>query len=287
MVETSVVVRTYNEREYVERVLRSVSNQSYDDYEVILVDSGSTDGTVALAEPFVDRTVHLSPEEFTYGRSLNVGCREARGDFVVFLSGHAIPTDETWLARTIAPLREASVAMTYTNQTGGEPTKFPEQRLFDELFPSESRRQRPPDYFANNASSAVKRDLWERHQFDESLVAHEDVEWAKHFMDQGYEIAYVAEVCIYHIHEESTDGIYDRFEREARADAALGVRSPYERWLEYARMPLDIVRDTLAAVRTRRLNRETLVDIVQFRLNQRLGAAAGLASDEKSAGFST
>ncbi|WP_168215852.1 glycosyltransferase family 2 protein [Halorussus ruber] len=280
------MVRTYNERKYIDRVLRSVANQAYDDYEVILVDSGSTDGTVELAEPFVDRTVHLSPEKFTYGRSLNVGCRKAQGDFVVFLSGHAIPTDETWLARIVAPLREPSVAMTYTNQTGGEPTKFPEQRLFDELFPSESRRQRPPDYFANNASSAVKRDLWKNHEFDESLVAHEDIEWAKYFMDRGYEIAYEAEACVYHIHEESTDGIYDRFEREACADVALGVRSPYERWLEYARMPFDIIRDTLVAISTRRFNRETFAEIVRFRLNQRLGAATGLASDETSARLS-
>lgn len=205
MVDTSVVVRTYNAREYVERVLRSVTGQSYDSYEVILVDSGSTDGTVENAEPFVDRTVHLDPAEFTYGRSLNVGCRAARGDFVAFLSGHAIPTDDEWLARTVEPLRDESVAMTYTNQTGGEPTTFPEQRLFDELFPPESRRQCSPDYFANNASSAVKRDLWERHQFDESLVAHEDIEWARHFMDRGYEVAYQADACVYHIHVVADD----------------------------------------------------------------------------------
>lgn len=278
MPETSIVVRSFNEAEYIEDVLVAVSEQEYQDFEIILVDSGSTDGTLDIAEQYVDKIEFVAPYDFTFGHSCNVGCEAADGQFVSFLSAHAIPTDEKWLGPMVENLRDDEVAMTYSNQVGAEENKFPERRLFDELFQEERKRQTPPDYFANNASSVIKRDLWEHHQFDEYLTGHEDIEWAKHFMDQGYVVVYEPDSCIYHIHDETWGQVYNRFEREAIADVEIGVKKQSDRWREYAEIPVDIIGDAVAALRQGELDGTTFSEIVRFRYNQHVGTAVGLKS---------
>lgn len=279
MPETSVVIRSFNEVETIGEVLDAVESQAYRDFEVVLVDSGSTDGTLDVAAPRVDTVVEIDPRDFTFGYSLNAGCAAADGRFLAFLSAHAIPTDESWLGPMVENLRTDEVAMTYSKQRGVEATKLPEERHFEELFPEERKVQTPPEYFANNASSAIKRSLWEQHSFDEYLTGLEDIEWAKHFMDRGYVVVYEPDACIYHLHDETWDQVFTRFEREAIAAREIGVRSPGEALREYARLPVDIVGDVLAAVRRGELDTETLRTVLGFRYHQRRGAATGLRSE--------
>lgn len=279
MVETSVVIRSFNEAEHIGDVLSAVDDQDYSDFEIILVDSGSTDGTLEIAEEYVDTIEFVAPKNFTFGYSCNVGCNAASGDFISFLSAHAIPTDAQWLGTMVENLRDDEVAMTYSNQVGANETKFSEKRLFNELFPEERKRQTPPEYFANNASSAIKKELWEDHQFNEYLTGHEDIEWTKHFMDKGYVVVYEPDACIYHIHDETWEQIYHRFEREAVADIEIGVRDSSDRWQEYLDIPRDIIRDSVAALREGKINAQTFSEIVKFRYNQHMGTASGLQSE--------
>ncbi len=279
MPETSVVIRSFNEAEYIGEVLEAVESQKYQNFEIILVDSGSTDGTLEIAEEYVDQIKFVSPKNFTFGHSCNLGCEAASGEFVSFLSAHAIPTTDQWLGTMIENVREEDVAMTYSNQVGVEETMLSESRLFNELFPERSRRQTPPDYWANNASSVIKQELWEDHHFDEYLTGHEDIEWAKHFMDQGYVVVYESDACIYHIHDENWDQIFNRFEREAIADIEIGIKTPSDRWQEYLSIPKDIIGDLFYAIRKGELELETISNIIKFRYNQHMGTASGLLSE--------
>ncbi len=279
MVETSVVIRSFNEADHIGDVLEAVSGQAYQDYEIILVDSGSTDGTLEIAEGYVDKIEFVAPQNFTFGYSCNAGCEAASGTFVSFLSAHAVPTDEDWLGNMVENLRSNTVAMTYSNQIGVEETKFSEKRLFDQLFPDQSKKQTPPDYWANNASSIIKKELWKEHQFDEYLTGHEDIEWAKHFMDQGYEVVYESNSCIYHIHNESWSQIFNRFKREAIADVEIGVKTPGDRWSEYISIPIDILSDIRAAIKHNQLDLQLLSEITKFRYYQHRGTASGLLTD--------
>ncbi len=279
MVETSIIIRAYNEAEYIGDVFEAIENQDYQDFEIILVDSGSTDGTLEIAEEYVDSIEFVSPQNFTFGYSCNVGCKAASGKYCSFLSAHAIPTDEQWLGTMIDNLHENEVAMTYSKQIGTETTNYSEHRLFNKLFPKEGRRQTPPDYWANNASSVIKKELWEEHNFDEYLTGHEDIEWAKHFMDQGYVVIYEADSCIYHIHDETWDQVFNRFEREAIADVEIGVKEPSDRVSEYLNLPKNILGDTVSAIRDQKFNKKILFDIIRFRYNQHMGTISGLVSE--------
>lgn len=221
--EASVVIRTYNEARWLPEVFEALARQDLDGrpWEIVVVDSGSTDDSRALAEAAGARIVDIAKFEFTFGRSLNVGCEAARGRALVFISGHCIPVGERWLADLIAPLGRDGVAYTYGRQIGhAEHTKFSEHQLFAKYFPERSAV--PQDgFFCNNANAALLREVWEHNRFDETLTGLEDMELAKRLVAAGHKVGYVAEAPVIHIHEESWRKIRVRYEREAIALQAI------------------------------------------------------------------
>ncbi|MGB7712111.1 MAG: glycosyltransferase [Microcoleus sp.] len=77
MVKCSVVIRCYNEEQHIGRLLSGIMEQSVRDVEIILVDSGSTDATVAIASRYPIKLLSIQPQEFSFGRALNLGCQAA------------------------------------------------------------------------------------------------------------------------------------------------------------------------------------------------------------------
>ncbi|HEX9838402.1 MAG TPA: glycosyltransferase, partial [Anaerolineales bacterium] len=84
----SIVIRAFNEDKHIGRLLEGIQHQTANDVEVILVDSGSSDATVSIAESYGAKTVHIPPQEFTFGRSLNLGIQFAKSEFIVIASAH-------------------------------------------------------------------------------------------------------------------------------------------------------------------------------------------------------
>ncbi|MFL5500074.1 MAG: alcohol dehydrogenase catalytic domain-containing protein [Gemmatimonadaceae bacterium] len=212
--ETTILVRAFNEERWLPEVLASIDEQTYRDFELLLVDSGSIDRTREIFAGHGGRVIRMRSDDFTFGHSLNVGIREARGSFIVILSAHAIPTNPTWLERLITPLRQPNTAMVFGGQRGHELSKFSEARDFERIFPAKPQLMNEYEVFVNNANSAIRRDLWEQHQFDEGLPGLEDAEWAKHWVLRDMEVRYEADASIFHIHTESWPQVRHRFYRE-------------------------------------------------------------------------
>ena len=106
----SIIIRAKNEEALVGEVLTAVYGQTVRDIEVIVVDSGSTDRTLEIARTFPLKIIEIQPEEFTYGRALNIGCRAAQGEFLAFVSAHAVPLTANWLACLISHFDDPNVA---------------------------------------------------------------------------------------------------------------------------------------------------------------------------------
>jgi glycosyltransferase involved in cell wall biosynthesis len=214
----SVIIRTLNESRYLGQVLQTIRQQDYplSLVEIIVVDSGSTDDTVAIAQSHGAKVVHLERAQFSFGRSLNLGCEISTGQTLVFISGHCVPASTTWLWNLVQPLRRDEVVITYGRQVGGPETKFSEHALFAKYFPEHGGNGQSP-FFCNNANLAVKRSCWERHRFDESLTGLEDMHLAKHAWQQGEKIIYIPEAVVYHYHHERWKQVKRRYEREAIA----------------------------------------------------------------------
>jgi glycosyltransferase involved in cell wall biosynthesis len=212
----SVIIRAYNEEKHIRRLLEGIRQQTIKDVEIILVDSGSTDRTVSVAESLGAHLVRIPSAEFTFGRSLNFGVREATREFVVIASAHVYPVYPDWIENLLCPFEDERVALTYGKQRGYETSQFSEHQIFHQWYPDISMPNQATA-FCNNANAAIRRSLWEKNPYDETLTGLEDLAWAKWAKEQGYRIAYVPEAEIVHVHNETPRGVYNRYRREAMA----------------------------------------------------------------------
>jgi 2-desacetyl-2-hydroxyethyl bacteriochlorophyllide A dehydrogenase len=281
--ETSIIIRTYNESRYLPELLIAIREQRYGDYETVVVDSGSIDGTLEIAAKAADRVIPIQSSDFTFGYSLNVGIQQAQGRFIVIVSAHTRPVDADWLAELVQPLHDAQTAMVYGRQLGGVTSKFSEIQDMQRTFGSQRRILKPPNFFANNANSAIRKRLWHEHPFDETLLGLEDVEWAKYWMERDYHVIYEPRAALYHIHEETWWQVRRRYYREAVAARRIGTQGIQQALAtplkEAGRIVTDLGRLFFAPdspAGSRASKREQAIEALMFRYHKSVGTVKGL-----------
>lgn len=272
--QASIVIRTLNEARYLGELLESIHKQNTDgiNYEVVLVDSGSTDETLAIAESHGCRILHITREEFSFGRSLNMGCAAAQGDILVITSGHCVPVDENWLARLCQPLLEGQAEYAYGRQLSGPESHYSESRIFAKYFPDESKIPQS-DFFCNNANSALLKSVWQTYQFDEELTGLEDMDLAQRMQRDGGRIAYIAEAGVFHHHNETWPQVRRRFEREALALQKI-MPQFHVNFLDAGRYIVSSIWHDWHLARKTGLKPD-LKDIIHYRTNQFIGVLKG------------
>src|SRR5512142_2576112 len=107
----SLVIRAYNEEKHLGRLFSGLQQQTLRSVQVILVDSGSTDSTVDIAQQAGAKIVPIRPEEFTFGRSLNHGIAGASEELVVIASAHVYPVYPDWLERLLERFQDPQVGL--------------------------------------------------------------------------------------------------------------------------------------------------------------------------------
>jgi rhamnosyltransferase len=271
----SIVIRTLNEARYLGQVLEGIRLQRCDhlDVETVVIDSGSTDTTLQIAEEHGCLITHISREDFSFGRSLNMGCEAASGDIFVFVSGHCVPCDEHWLRQLCAPIACGAAEYAYGRQVGGPESRFSECRIFEKYYPAVSHTPQS-GFFSNNANSALARAAWAAQRFDEDLTGLEDMEFAKRLCQAGGRVGYVAEAVVYHYHHETWPQVKRRFEREAIALQRIMPQIHVS--------PIDLVRYVASSIvhdlrSARRDGRAAALigEIARYRLAQYLGSYKG------------
>jgi glycosyltransferase involved in cell wall biosynthesis len=252
------------------RCLEAIARQQVEEeVEVIVVDSGSSDGSAERARSLGALVHEILPEEFSHGGARNLGAALARGDVVVFTSQDAYAADESWLAALVSPLRErSSVAGVYGRQLPHEDAIPSERYFLDFMYGPESRTQRLADparlsfeaTLFSNVNSAVPRAVLERYPLAADVIMSEDQEWSRRVLEAGLEIVYEPRAAVRHSHAYTVVGAFRRFFdsgvsadrayvsesqlsrialRQAGARYALGEiawlwRTGRRRWLPYA-----------------------------------------------------
>ena len=198
----SIIIRTKNEEKWVSSCLKSVFSQDYKNFEVIIVDNCSTDRTVKKAREFPVKLISI--KDFYPGKAINDGIRASSGEYIVCLSGHCIPVDNSWLKNLIFELKDLNVAGVYGRQ---EPLSFTsdlDKRDLLTVFGKDKKVQ-IKDSFFHNANSAFSRKVWEKFPFDENIENIEDRVWGELVIKSGYNLIYEPSASVYHWHGINQD----------------------------------------------------------------------------------
>jgi glycosyltransferase involved in cell wall biosynthesis len=271
-----VVIRAYNEEKHIGRLLTGILHQTVRAQEIVLVDSGSSDATLAIASRYPVRILHIEPSAFSFGRSLNLGCAAARGEFIVIASAHVYPVYPDWLERLLEPFADERVAAVYGKQRGNTTTRFSEHRVFHQWFPDASVA-RQTTAFCNNANAAIRRSLWRRRPYSEDLPALEDVDWASWALGEGYFVSYRAEAEVIHVHEEEPRAVFNRYRREAMALKRIRPREHFGLW-DFARLVAAHVWSDMSQAARAGIARRKAWEILWFRWMQFWGTYRGFAT---------
>lgn len=202
LMNASIIIRVKNERENLDKLLKILINQTYQDFEIIIVDNNSTDGSDKVVFDFFsrDRVKIVGIENFSYPKACNLGAENAKGKYLVYLSAHSFPISRTWLTDGLSNFKSDKVAGVFAFPVAGKESTLAEKVIG---FPNKNKKRG----HLGNTNSIIRRDLWEKHKFDESLIVSEDLEWSMYFERKGYEIINDPRFRVTHSHHLGLLGI--------------------------------------------------------------------------------
>ncbi len=211
----SVIIPVKNGSATIARCLDAIMDQNiYDQTEVIIIDSGSTDGTLEILENYDVKIIRIDPQSFNHGATRNLGIKHARGEFVVMTVQDAIAINGTWLEAMLAHFKDPEVAGVCGQQiVPHDPDKnphewfrpqsppnvksvqFKDKTVFDALFPKEQKAACSWD----DVNAMYRKSVLEKIPFM-PLVFGEDMFWAKEVLQTGYKLIYDSAAQVAHYH---------------------------------------------------------------------------------------
>jgi len=213
MATVSVIVRCRDKQDSIEATFASLRRQTVP-VEIVVVDSGSVDGTLDIARRWCDELLQMPLDRFSYGRALNLGARGAAGSILFALSAHCAPAREDWVERSLEHYANAKVAAT---------SGYPSRGTAELVLQDHALLRADPFFGMSNHASSWRRDVWERFHFDELLEASEDREWSWRVTAAGYVIAMdpALEVTSPHRAAAGPRAYFERNALEVRSIAAF------------------------------------------------------------------
>ncbi|MFT6288916.1 MAG: rhamnosyltransferase [Alcanivorax sp.] len=234
--KASVIIPTKNAGRQFENVLRAVlSQQTPWEFDVLVVDSGSTDGTVEFVKATAGVCLHEIPSaEFGHGKTRNLAIALTAGEFVAVITHDALPVNDRWLVEMVAAAEQSdNVAGVFGRHLAYEHDgPFMERDLrvhFDGFmdWPAVMSLEDPARYsadagyrqllhFFSDNNACLRRSVWEQIPYPDVDFA-EDQLWAKQVIEAGYAKAYANKAVVFHSHTYGFINVFRRSFEEARA----------------------------------------------------------------------
>ena len=210
----TAIIRAKDRERLLGRAIESLRRQTVP-VEVVVVDSGSTDRTVAIARELADRVIEIAPDAFSYGGALNTGAAAASGDVHVALSSHCELPREDWVEIALGHLEDPAVAA--TNSSRFRPHGA--GRLQNVIVQHEPQPSDDLYWGFSNHAATWRAEVWRRFPFDETLTACEDKEWALRVREAGHTIVFDPRLYVSggHRRREGPRALFERTAKEAEA----------------------------------------------------------------------
>jgi glycosyltransferase involved in cell wall biosynthesis len=218
--DTSVVIPTKNGEMWIGKCLEAVySQEGVGLVEVVMVDSGSTDGTLEIARKYPVRIVEIPAEDFHHARTRNYAATLTTGKYLVFLSQDAIPANYLWLKAMLQNFSDGAVGAVYGRQVPKAGSTQERHDALNTMYGSErvvkdaSSKERLGYryYHFSDANAAIRKEVWEATRFPEDLKVFEDLGIAKKILDAGWHIVYEPEASVVHSHNHTTVELFKRY----------------------------------------------------------------------------
>lgn len=213
-VKVSIVIPTYNPGNQFKSLLSMLKGQGgIKEVEIIVVDSGSSDETVDICEYFDVKTIQISQEEFSHSYARNLGAEKAEGDYILFMTQDAEPTDSAWLYRLISVMEEHKVVAASPAETdnGKGDLKYLVDSWNHDKYLGIEQGDKISSYDENmsveevrknaqltDISCVVRRNIFEKYKYEGDFA--EDLRLGLHLIKAGYEIAQLGSVKVKHTH---------------------------------------------------------------------------------------
>ena len=224
----SIIMRSFNEAWALKETLPALRAQDYKNWELIVIDSGSSDGSqdlIRTANPA--HFVQITPQEYNPSRVMNHGMRLAQAEICVFLNADATPQGSHWLRPLVEALQNEKVAACFGKQLPRPDCEAVFACDYERCFGDE-RESAKWDHFFSMVSSGLRKDVWLQRGFREDLQYAEDDEYTRWCKACGYEVVYVPQSVAMHSHNYTAQQSYKRAFGDARAIGKAWQRSPRE-----------------------------------------------------------
>jgi rhamnosyltransferase len=243
----SVVMRCKNSDWVIGQALAALYSQTFQDFELIVIDSGSTDTTLDLVREYPHRLIQIQPEEYYPGPVLNRGAEAARGDIVVLLNSDSVLLTPESLQQLVNAFDDSAVDAALGRQVPRPEAQSWVRREYAESFPATG--ETPPWITLSAPLAALRKSAWERHPFYRDAWGSEDTEWGQWAKDENITIRYVAGSLTMHSHNYTLRELKGRRFIEGEADAFIYGRK--ENLLRaVGRWAASSARDVVACART-------------------------------------
>lgn len=269
-------MRSYNEAWALGDTLAALRDQDYPSWELIVVDSGSTDGSQALiSEAKPAHFIQIAPHEYNPSRVMNRGMTLAQSEWCVFLNADATPQGSQWLSSLVKALQQDGVAAVFGRQIPRPDCEAVFACDYERCF-GPSRESMKWGHFFSMVSSAIRKSVWAQRGFREDLQYAEDDEFTRWCRAAGYEVNYVPESVAMHSHNYTAEQARKRSFGDAKA---MGQASADDgSAMSWSRTVLlgwfsDLRHDLRFCLSHRRLNE--LPHAMRIRWQQRLGKLQG------------
>lgn len=229
----SIIIPTYNAADYIEKLLISLSNQTFKDYELIIIDSSSKDKTVEIAKKFTHHVVLIPQNEFDHGGTRAKAAQIANGDILVYLTQDALPSDECAIENLVKVFVNKEIAAAYGRQLSYEDTNLFGMHLREFNYPDQTVIKTRDDIkkygiktaqLSNSFAAYRKSMLIETGNFKNGLILGEDVYSGAKMILAGYSLVYTSDAQVYHSHSYT---ILEEFKRYFD----IGVFHNRESWI--------------------------------------------------------
>lgn len=228
----SVIIPTYNADNYLSVLLEKLKNQTVP-FELIIIDSSSTDDTVTIAREYTDNIITIPKIEFDHGGTRTKAAKTASGDIIVFLTQDALPCNKYAIEKILEPFEDLNVGATYGRQIPYEETTLFGKHLRDFNYTETSYIRTLKDKeqygiktaFLSDSFAAYRKSALEKiNYFKDGLIVGEDSYAGAKIMLNEYALAYCSEAQVYHSHSYT---VIEEFKRYFD----IGVFHKRENWI--------------------------------------------------------